>query len=77
VVGYAATGTVDAAAPGSVLVPVGDVDALGEHIAAHVEAEVGRSSSRRRDVLWVVQSFDRNRLWDSLVDRYREWVRAS
>jgi hypothetical protein len=53
------------------------VDALGEHIAAQLAAEVDRSSTRRRDALWVVQSFDRNRLWDSLVNRYHEWLRAS
>ena len=49
VVGYAATGTVDAVAPGSALVPVGDVQALSEEIVAQVDAEIGRSSSRRQE----------------------------
>ncbi len=77
VVGYAATGTVDAAAPGAVLVPLGDVDALGEQIVARVDPEIDRSSSSRQDLLWVVESFDRNRLWAGLIDRYHEWVGAS
>ena len=77
VVGYAATGTVDAVAPGSALVPVGDVDALSEEIVAQVAVGIGRSSSRRQDTHWVVENFDRNRLWSGLVDRYHAWVLAS
>lgn len=77
VVGYAATGTLDAVAPGSVLVPVGDVDALSGNIVAQVEAASGRSASRRQDTLWVVQNFDRNRLWAGLVDRYHAWITAA
>ena len=77
VVGYAATGTVDAAAPGSVLVTVGDVDALSEQIVAQVAAGIGRSSSRRQETTWVVENFDRDRLWAGVVDRYHAWVLAS
>ena len=77
VVGYAATGTVDAVAPGSVLVPVGDVDALGREIVAQVEAGIGRSSSGRQEATWVVENFERARLWSGLVDRYHAWAKAS
>ncbi len=77
VVGYAATGTVDAVAPGSVLVPVGDVEALSGAILAQVDAEIGRSSSERQEATWVVENFERARLWSGLVDRYHAWVMAS
>ncbi len=77
VVGYAATGTVDAVAPGSALVPVGDVDALGREIVAQVGAGIGRSSSGRQEATWVVENFERARLWTGLVDRYRAWAEAS
>ena len=77
VVGYAATGTVDAVAPGSGLVPVGDVQALSEEIVAQVDAEIGRSSSERQETTWVVENFDRAQLWSGLVDRYRAWVMTS
>ena len=77
VVGYAATGTVDAVAPGSVLVPVGDVDALSREIIAQVAAGVGRSSSERQGATWVVENFERARLWSGLVDRYHTWAKAS
>jgi glycosyltransferase involved in cell wall biosynthesis len=77
VVGYAATGTVDAVAPGSALVTVGDVDALSGEIVAQVDAGIGRSSSERQEATWVVENFERARLWSGLVDRYRAWVLAS
>jgi glycosyltransferase involved in cell wall biosynthesis len=77
VVGYAATGTVDAVAPGSALVTVGDVDALSGEIVAQVDAGIGRSSSERQEATWVVGNFERARLWSGLVDRYRAWVLAS
>jgi len=77
VVGYAATGTVDAVAPGSALVPVGDVGALGAAIATQVDTGFDRSSSGRQEATWVVENFDRNRLWSGLVDRYRSWVSTS
>jgi glycosyltransferase involved in cell wall biosynthesis len=77
VVGYAATGTVDAVAPGSILVPVGDVDALSGAILAQVDVETGRSSSERQEATWVVENFERTRLWSGLVDRYHAWVKAS
>jgi glycosyltransferase involved in cell wall biosynthesis len=77
VVGYAATGTVDAVAPGSAVVTVGDVDALSGEIVAQVDAGIGRSSSERQEATWVVENFERARLWSGLVDRYRAWVLAS
>jgi glycosyltransferase involved in cell wall biosynthesis len=74
VVGYAATGTVDAVAPGSGLVTVGDVTALGQRILAQVAGDIDRSSSRHQETLWVVENFDRDRLWSGLVDRYHAWI---
>ena len=71
------TGTVDAVAPGSGLVPVGDVAALTEEIVAQVDAGIGRSSSRRQETTWVVENFERTRLWSGLVDRYHAWTPAS
>ena len=76
-VGYAATGTVDAAAPGSVLVTVGDIDALEREIVAQVGRKINRSSSRRQETTWVVENFDRDRLWSGLVDRYHAWTPTS
>jgi glycosyltransferase involved in cell wall biosynthesis len=77
VVGYAATGTVDAVAPGSALVVVGDVEALGGAILAQVTGDIDRSSSERQEALWVVENFDRNRLWAGIVDRYHAWILTS
>ncbi len=86
VVGYAATGTVDAVAPdqstvadsgpgsSSALVTVGDVTALGRRILAQVPGDIDRSSSERQEALWVVENFDRDRLWSGLVDRYHAWI---
>ena len=54
---------------------LGDVDASGEQILARLDAGVDRSSSKRQDLLWVVQSFDRNRLWAGLIDRHHDWGR--
>jgi glycosyltransferase involved in cell wall biosynthesis len=78
VVGYAATGTVDAVAQGvgGVLAPVGDVDALSREIVAQVSNGIDRSSSGRQETTWVVENFDRARLWAELVDRYHAWVPA-
>ena len=88
VVGYAATGTVDAVAripggcegPGavragtSVLVPVGDVRALGRELGAHLSGGIDRSSSGGREASWVVDNFDRAQWWSALVNRYRAWT---
>ena len=77
VVGYAATGTVDAASPGSVLVTVGDIGALEREIVAQVGEEVNRSLSGRQESVWVVENFERSRLWSGLVDRYHAWILTS
>jgi len=79
VVGYAATGTVDAVAPdaGNVLVPVGDTAALAEAIVTQGASTFGRSSSERQETMWVVEHFERSRLWSGLVDRYHSWLKAS
>lgn len=77
VVGYAATGTVDAIAPDSTTVPVGDVDALGHEIVARMEAGTDRSLGDRQAATWVVENFARARLWSGLVDRYHAWLPTS
>jgi glycosyltransferase involved in cell wall biosynthesis len=77
VVAYAATGTVDAVTPDSAMVAVGDVDALGDAILTQVVTDSGRSSSGRQETTWVVENFERARLWAGLVDRYRSWLPAS
>lgn len=67
VVAYRATGTVDAVAPGNVLVDVGDVDALALGITAALDGNA-RSTSSSRD--WVVASFDQAVIWEALLRVY-------
>lgn len=70
VVGYAATGTVDAVADPDRLVDVGDITALTASIVellADPEAVADRSRAART---WVV-SFDRNAVWDARVEFVR------
>jgi glycosyltransferase involved in cell wall biosynthesis len=92
IVGYAATGTVDAVAeieiePAgagtnarrgelNVLVAVGDVDPLGRELVARLSGEFGRSPSSDRASAWVAQHFDQALVWSALVDRYRAWIEA-
>lgn len=70
VVGYAATGTVDAVAEGvgGTLVPVGDSIAFraGLHdVLQDREAQVARSEARRA---WVIERFERRTVWARLLD---------
>jgi glycosyltransferase involved in cell wall biosynthesis len=74
VVGYAATGTVDAVREGGILVPVGDTgaleralcDVLGDPDTAAALGQTGHD--------WVLQNFDQQRLWSEVDDRYRQWL---
>jgi hypothetical protein len=65
-------------APGSALVTIGDVEALSRRNSRSsatpnsVDLQV-----ERQEATWVVENFERARLWSGLVDRYRAWVLAS
>jgi glycosyltransferase involved in cell wall biosynthesis len=79
VVGYAATGTVDAVVDGQtgVLVPTGDTDALGRELVGLADAPERRrmlGSAARRD---VVARFDRRRVVEGIADRYEDWCPSS
>jgi hypothetical protein len=69
VVGYAATGTVDAVAPGGALVPVGDAEGLGRALVAAITRDGTIPSVD--GALWVLARFDRTSLWATLAERYR------
>jgi glycosyltransferase involved in cell wall biosynthesis len=71
VVGYAATGTVDAVMNPESLVPVGDVAGLAESIRSGLEGQRPGSEELRN---WVIANFDRGRLWNEIASRYRRWV---
>lgn len=75
VVGYAATGTVDAVRPGETgeLVPVGDVDALVEAIGDLLDDpdRARRLGTRGRE--WVAEAFRPERVWTDLGARYAAW----
>ncbi len=63
VVGYGATGTVDAVSDPTALVPVGDTDALGDALVDVLgqhdrRRELGDAASR-----WVRSNFDRRAVW--------------
>jgi glycosyltransferase involved in cell wall biosynthesis len=71
VVGYAATGTVDAVADGvgGILVPVGDALQFGDELRTHLVGE-HESPDVRRASAWVSERFDRVRVWQTLVEQY-------
>ena len=75
VVGYAATGTVDAVKPGgcSALVPVGDAGALATEFAIRLSGEGTRPESSHQDADWVANNFERTAWWSNLSDRFGEW----
>jgi glycosyltransferase involved in cell wall biosynthesis len=78
VVGYAATGTVDAVVEGrtGVLVPTGDTEALGralQNLADDPEHRRVLGSEARR---LVVERFDRRRVLEGLAARYERWCPA-
>jgi glycosyltransferase involved in cell wall biosynthesis len=78
VVGYAATGTVDAVAPdgeAGVLVPVGDRDGLGAALESLIDDRGGRERMGAAGRAWVAGAFDRVVLWKELADRFNGWSR--
>lgn len=79
VVGYAATGTVDAVRHGTtgVLVPPGDLAALVEALAVLIGQPERRAEFAEAGRAWVGATFDRERLWAAWADRYRRWLRAT
>lgn len=75
VVGYAATGTVDAVRSGEtgVLVEVGDTDALARELGALIDDPVRRTTLGRAGAAWVSDAYDRRRLWRAWSQRLQEW----
>jgi glycosyltransferase involved in cell wall biosynthesis len=76
VVGYAATGTVDAVRDGvtGILVPVGARDELQEALNsvltdADLQARLGTAG-----IAWVRDNFDQRIIWALLADHYRQWL---
>ena len=76
VVGYAATGTVDAVFDGEtgVLVPTGDQTALSAALGELVDDPSRRAGLGAAGPAWVKAAFDRDRLWHGWADRYRSWT---
>lgn len=76
VVGYAATGTVDAVQNGitGLLVPVGDADALSSALSSVLHDGDFRRRAGRAAIEWVKTTFDQERVWSDLADRYDAWL---
>jgi glycosyltransferase involved in cell wall biosynthesis len=76
VVGYAATGTVDAVREGhtGLLVPVGDVTALSESIQLLLDDRDRLGAMGRAAHEWVRSSFDRRVIAQELANKYRSWL---
>lgn len=76
VVGYAATGTVDAVPPGQIgeLVPVADTDALVVALSKLLDDpdRARRLGTRGRE--WVAEAFRPERVWTDLAARYAAWL---
>jgi glycosyltransferase involved in cell wall biosynthesis len=72
VVGYAATGTVDAVLDGTsgVLVPTGRRDDLAGALARVVDDDVERHEMGAAGARWVREQFAPERVWDALVHTY-------
>jgi len=72
VVGYAATGTVDAVldGDGGALVRVGDVELLGHTIGGLLDDPHRREELAVRGAEQVQQRFDRDQFWQRLAERY-------
>lgn len=79
VVGYAATGTVDAVRNGEtgVLVPVGDRQGLADAVVSLLIDTERRSRLSETGRTWVRTTFDRRRLWRELAALYRVWLDRS
>jgi glycosyltransferase involved in cell wall biosynthesis len=76
VLGYAATGTVDAVSDGNtgVLVPTGDGPALTAALRTLIDDEQGRTELGSNGPAWVSATFDRQQLLQGWADRYRTWT---
>lgn len=71
VVGYAATGTVDAVMNREALIPTGDVAGLAVAIRSALDGRHPAASDLRN---WIAATFDRDRVWAELAARYRRWL---
>ena len=78
VVGYAATGTVDAVRNGETgrLVPVGDRPALADALIALLTDDDERHRLGSAGAEWVSTTFDQQRVWNGISTLYRTWVQA-
>jgi glycosyltransferase involved in cell wall biosynthesis len=76
VVGYAATGTVDAVSRGhtGVLVEVGDVEGLRREVGQLLDDSQRRAAMGVAGRDWVLEHFDQGELWAALASCYREWL---
>jgi glycosyltransferase involved in cell wall biosynthesis len=68
VVGYSATGTVDAVADPSTLVPLGDVERLGALLDQLLSSPAEREVSGNEASSWVRENFDRDVVWSAKID---------
>jgi glycosyltransferase involved in cell wall biosynthesis len=78
VVGYAATGTVDAVRNGEtgILVPVGDKDSLTKALQTVLSDKQLRHRLSVAAPVWVRNNFDQTKIWSELVTCYRQWLAA-
>lgn len=76
VVGYTATGTVDAVRDGvtGILVPVGARDELQEALKSVLTDDDLRARLGTAGIAWVKDNFDQRIIWASLADHYRHWL---
>ena len=76
VVGYSATGTIDAVRSGEtgLLVPIGDRVGLGDGLVNLMLDETGRRRMGMAGRHWVTTTFDQRLLWSELADSYRDWL---
>src|SRR5690606_33177456 len=79
VVGFRATGTVDAVLDGETgtLVPVGDVDALARALAAYLDAPDLRRRHGRAGQARAARDFTPERVWGALLDEYDRLLAAA
>lgn len=76
VVGYAATGTVDAVVDGhtGLLVPVGDRVALSTSLRAIVDDSEQRARLGSEARRWVAATYACTTVWERLAEAYRTWL---
>lgn len=72
VVGFAATGTVDAVLEGrnGALAPIGDLDSIIERLNDLLDTPGRYEETSRASRAFVVERFARERVWDSLLEVY-------